>query len=301
MEDNELRLRDALYELQSGHERCGAELEPAVFAGEDDIIPQCSVFKDNRTGDRIVLTKLPLDEADFEGAAIWISNPRGISIVPNDYFESLNDDFEQIKTRKDVIFYIGRGATSVCYDIDEHETLMIDNNMLAEIIEVPKILPIPQSETDPRDLPNDLEFLHTPTTDTYTLATRIFDTELEYNHSLLGNRSGIVKDDNLSIQTTYDLQVTENIPDGLNTRISEFDREMLISIMLGDPIKLSIKMLGSEETKYLNSNQFRIRVFREGIIIDAKNSEGRKILCVPTPDTKQFIDQVLQNAEDLTV
>ena len=69
------RLRDTLYTLQFARETSGRDQEPAVI--NDEFVPNCSVFMDKKTDDRIVLTSLPLDEEDFEGATVWLSNPYG--------------------------------------------------------------------------------------------------------------------------------------------------------------------------------------------------------------------------------
>lgn len=206
---------------------------------------------------------------------------------------------QSIDTRTDLFLFIGHGSTALCLDAASGESFLIESSKVADALEVPKILPIPQSEEDPRELPRELSYLYVPSTDTYTLATRIFDTELENKHRLISNRSGIVASQAHDVITTYDLQITEGLLDGLGTRVSEFDREIIVLIELGERIHLGVKPLGDVQERRLTDNKFKVRVFREGMIIDIKNNKGKTIKCVPTTASKQLIDQILQNAQDL--
>lgn len=58
-------LLDTLYNFQAYREIRGVELEPAVI--NTDLYEECSVFTDNNSGDRIVITGLPADTNDFTG------------------------------------------------------------------------------------------------------------------------------------------------------------------------------------------------------------------------------------------
>ena len=202
----------------------------------------------------------------------------------------------EIVTR-DAIFFIGSKLTARFLNPEKGDMTPYNTGLLADRLEVPRILPVPQSEEDPRELPRDIEFLHVPSTDTYTLASRIFDTELEQNLRLLGKRSGVVRDESLSIDTTFDLSVIEYMPDLLETRISEFDREFKVSLIFGDKVYLDVLPLGNPNIVRLEGNSITLHVVREGMIIEA-TKKGRQIKCIPTIETKNFVDRVLQNAQE---
>lgn len=292
----EQELKDTLYELQAAREMSGREQEPAVVA--NNFVPDCSVFKDKNTGDRIVLTPLPRDDADFTEATVWLSNPVGLTILSDELLDVIDVDEEY--DHKDIVLFIGKGATALCFDDASKDTYQIDTQLIADMLRVPRILPVPQSEIDPREFPADIDFLYVPTSDTYTLATRIFDSELENNRRLLANRSGIISDKDQRL-ISYDLQISELLPTNPEVRLSEFDREMQISMRFSDDVSLAVRPLGDPEIRLLTNNGFRIKVVREGMIIDAKNAQDNIIKCIPTLDTKELIDQILQNAQDITL
>ena len=64
-------LHDTLYSLNALRELSMKSPELAI-AG-DQILEDCSVFKDLKTGDRITVSALPADEAEFTGAMVAIT------------------------------------------------------------------------------------------------------------------------------------------------------------------------------------------------------------------------------------
>lgn len=276
-------LLDTLYNFQAYREIRGIDLEPAVI--DTDLFEECSVFTDKNSGDRIVLTGLPADDDDFKGAGIWLSNPdQGVEIRTDQWQASPSD----------VIFWIDK-AIKVTY-FNPHTGARVPGfsaQKLAERLDFPRVYPVPQSEQDPRMIPAQIEYLSTPQTNTYTLASRIFDIDLETKRRLIARRYGII-DYDVGESTTFDLAIHETLPSEDSPRTDEFDREFILDINLGKKIVLNVTPWGKEEIG-LVGNDYKIRVVREGMLVSALQ-DGREIMCIPTKATKQFIDSILHSS-----
>lgn len=276
-------LLDTLYNFQAYREISGSETEPAVF--DENIYSGCSVFIDKNTEDRIVITNLPLDNVDFSGASVWLSNPdKGVEIRTNQWQASPYD----------VIFWIDK-ALRVTY-FNPHEGVRVayfPAQLLAERLDFPRVYPIPQSEQDPRLIPDEIEYVSTPQTNTYTLASRIFDIDLETKHRLIARRYGII-DYDVGESTTFDLAIHETLPSEDSPRSDEFDREFILDMNLGRKMVLNVIPWGKEEIG-LVGNDYKIRVVREGMLISGLQ-DGREVMCIPTKATRYFIDSILHSA-----
>jgi hypothetical protein len=74
---------------------------------------------------------------------------------------------------------------------------------------VPRILPLPQWEEDPRKTPSNVEALFVPQTDAYTKTSAIIDKELK-RESLTVNRSGINEgEDARTRPLSFSIQITK--------------------------------------------------------------------------------------------
>lgn len=281
--NSEQELIDALYDLQALREISGADYEPAVF--DHDVQPRCNVFIDKRTNDRIVMTGLPLDMDDFDGAAVWLSNPEvGVAI----------DSGKWQASPYDVIFWIDKACQNVRYfNPRKGSRIKFDAGVLAGMLSVPRIKPAAQSEIDPREIPDEIEFISTPQTNTYTLASRLSDSDIEFHRRIIARRYGII-DYDYDKSTTFDLQIHEVLPGEDSLRTGEFDREFAVLLHLGNTINMPVIPWGRPEIN-IKGNDFKIRVVREGMLISAIE-DGKELVCVPTPITEGFIDSILDNA-----
>jgi hypothetical protein len=282
-------LKDTLYGLQSYREISGVEAEPALI--QDELREDCTVLVDKKTDDRIVLTPLPANEADFDGAAIWMSNPLGVEIRQGQWDAS----------PKDVIFWVSKALSTRYYNPHTGIFLPFPSGNLAERIEYPTIIPEAMSEYDPRRIPEDYEFLRVPTSDTYTLASGIFDYELENNRRLIAARYGIDDTDAANLRA-YDIKVTELLPGDDMTgsepyaakRRGEFDREFLLLLDFGEATSLMVMPWGEHEQR-VTATDFKIRIYREGMIFDVATRDGKVSHCMPTPETHRYVDRLLHN------
>lgn len=310
-------LVDALYELQSIRERTGIDSEPAVVPGvksrpdlvPSEVIDKSSVFIDRKTGTRIVMTNLPLDQADFTRATLWLSNPGiGIDISGVGFEDAATLPDKELP--RDVIFLVGGYLTAMYLlggpreeEDDSSSLYAIDDGRLSDFLSVPKgILPVPQSEEDARNIPDDLEYLRIPTSRAYTLAAAFIDDDTEAGlniDGIIARRSGVVNYGD--IDTTFDLQIAE-LSHLSNTTKSHnkdlFDREIEVVINTGQLIGLKMTPYGKAETS-LTAREFMIRVYREGIIFLVDNGSRHPMPCVPAAETAQFVNQVLLAAQKM--
>lgn len=289
----EQHLLDNLCCLQSYREISGHETEPAVIG--EEMFPSCSVFIDKLTNDRIVITSLPDDQKDFEGAAVWISNPEiGVEIRTKQWQAS----------PKDVIFWIDKALSVRYFNLDTDTKVLFSAQDLAERLDVPRIYPKPLSEVDPREIPTELEFITTPQTNTYTLVSRIFDQDIEQKSELVFNysesefiakRSGIISY-NLGEPTTFDLKITEESASRGLFNGDEFDRVFNLNIKLGEQLLLAVTPWGKEEIE-IKTNKIILRAVREGMII-YDYSNGSQTGYIPSKLTKRFVDSILHYATE---
>lgn len=279
----ELKLFNAMYDLRFVCEVGGADTEPAVIGQE--IMPECSVIKDEHTGDRIVVTAIPDSPDDFKGAAIWLSNPEvGVAI-----------DAGQWQTSPyDVIFWVSEALQARYYNPSTGARVKFDSKILANRISYPTIKPIPQSETDPRDLPGKIECITVPQTDSYTYTSRIVDIGYEDSDSQIAERFGIVQY-NQNKSTTFDVAISEIRPTDKTQVIDEFDREFELKLRLGQRFNLLVKPWGQPTETYITGNNFRVKVVREGLVIYGEKAD-RQIGCMPSKLTTQFINNILEFA-----
>lgn len=292
----EQHLKDTLYHLQTYRELAGVDVEPAIFQGsmQDEFYEQCTVLIDKVTDDRIVITELPLDEVEFDGAAVWISNPLGVEVRQGQWEAS----------PKDVIFWIGESLSVRYFNPRAGVVLPFPTRRLAERIEYPTTInPEPVSESDPRQIPEDFDFLRIPKSDSYTLASGIFDYELENNHRLIASRYGIYKDTAYEGNSrAFDIKLTEQLPGSQEAgpvhsnieRRGEFDREFLLLLNLGEQTGLTVIPWGGGGELQVRGTEFKIRVFREGMIFDLAADDGEVRHCIPTQATQRYIDALLK-------
>lgn len=278
----EEHLRDTLYHLRAYRELRGCETEPAVFG--EELMTGCSVIIDKNTGDRIVMTDLPVDEADFSGAAVWLSNPdKGVEIKTAQWQAG----------PKDVIFWINEALQPKYFNPHSGARVPFSAKDLAERLDYPRIYPVPQAEEDPRHIPTEIEFISTPQTNTYTLASRIFDTELEQHRRVIARRAGII-DYDLGEATTFDLEINEVLPSEDSPRSDEFDREFVMFIKLGEKMRLPVIPWGQSQIDLVGKD-LKVRVVREGMLVSAVQN-GKEVVCIPATLTRHFLDSILHHA-----
>ncbi len=276
-------LLDALYDLQMLRELSGADLEPAVMGNE--VFPECNVIKDAKTDDRIVISGLPKDPSDFEGATVWISNPDvGVAIDAGKWQSSPYN----------VIFWIDKALKAKYHNPEYGYIIDFDTEKLAEMLSFPNIKPIAQSEADPRDLPEELEIISVPKTDSYTLASRIADYNYEHGYSFEVKKYGLV-DYNVNKSTTFDIKI-EEVQYDKKILLDEFDREFLIKIQLGKVFNLPVTPWGEPETS-INESSISAKLVRDGIIMYGTRN-GKNISYIPSSITQRFINNILRYASE---
>lgn len=276
-------LLDALYDLQMLRELSEKDLEPAVMGNE--VFSECNVIKDAKTKDRIVISGLPKDPAEFESATVWFSN--------HDYGVAIDSGKWQASP-KDIIFWIDK-ALKVKYHNPEHGCVIdFDTEKLAEMLSFPNIKPIAQSEVDPRDLPEALEIISVPKTDSYTLASRIADNNYEQGYSFEVKKYGLV-DYNVNKSTTFDIKL-EEVQYDKKILLDEFDREFQIEIQLGKVFNLPVTPWGEPETS-INESSISAKLVRDGIIMYGTKN-GKSISYIPSSITQRFINNILRYASE---
>lgn len=245
-------LLDSLYNLDQVHRKFQAENEPAV--GLMFVLEDCLVFIDQNSGNRINLSSLPLDDEEFAGASLVIDAASGTTIR----YTTL--DGNEIESDR-LEFDIYNSAVNPPFLLDEktgkwHE---VDPAELAEFIDMPKIKPIPISESDPRVAPpiveGEMPALRTPRTlyqyytsraendllllpkySLYTELSRQFDMHSRngYVDSNIMVREGTVPLDQLERakdgreEIKYRLEVSESEEEGSKEK-RFFDREYFIT------------------------------------------------------------------------
>lgn len=306
----EQQLLDNMYELQSARQRGGIDAEPAVFGGE--IRPNSSFFIDYKTctvepaeldnspdkvvmdGTHIVLSELPVDSADFKGAVLWVRDSKeGIQLPKGE-------------TSYSTVFFIGKTLAVKCIDYkmgtdhanqENVELYDFDTERLAEMLRVPEaILPLPISEEDPREIPEDLTKLLWPQNRAFTLSAGMFEREISQRSRLIADEVGYISEGQTDYDPTfYRLQVSESLND-IDKRPTQFDRILHAVVQFPEPTRVSIHKYGERGKFYLQTSAIKVKIFRTGMTIYGLNDEGREILYQPSTETQQFIDQVLQNA-----
>lgn len=300
----ESKLIDAIYELQllrdvntvrSKNTETGGETEGrdenqlyselAVIG--DKIELNCTVLKDEHTNNRIVITDLPADQKKFNGAAVWISNPEvGVAIDAGQWQASPYD----------VIFWIDEAVKVRYLNPRKGSRIPFNTEILANSLTVPNIKPIAQSEIDPREIPEELEYISVPQTDSYTLTSRISDIDIEQKRLLIAKRFGVIEYD-IDKSTTFDISIHEVFPSETSYRFAEFDREFTLLLHLGEPFKLDATPWGQPET-VIKGRDFKIRILREGILISAIQN-GNEVSCIPSKSTQNFIDRILRYSSEI--
>lgn len=286
-------LIDALYNLQALREMSGNEPELAVITGaEVEWEEDCTVVIDEKTGDRIVVTKLPLDQIDFDGATVWMSNvEEGVHLE--------TDEWEV--TSKDVIFWVNSAAQAKYFNPHSGMFSNIDPDILANRLDMPRIRPIPVSDYDPRYVPGDsdshkFESIFTPTTDAYTLASKIVDrVALQTGNDKIKDKGMVIAEDNQA--TTFDLTLKEVEPlVGVYASCGPkgFDRRFVLQIFTGESLGFMVMPLGGGSTELMRGTGrvLNATVLREGILVSMMLGE-KKILCLPSNNMKRFVDLVL--------
>jgi hypothetical protein len=290
--DEQKELIDALYELQSVRERVSElndfldpdepnDTEPAIFPGEDELVDSCSVFIDQNTKDRIVLSPLPADQDDFKSANLWFSNPEGL-ILPT---ELANSEFKP----QEVVYFIGKTALPGLYLPQDSEIITIEPKIIVEKIKVPdSILPLPVYEYDPREIPPNIEMVYTPDDKAYTLATALFDKQLKAgvlgvkHHGFVASSTGA---------TIYSLEILEKLPNEEDLRLSQFDREMRVKLTFPTEIDLSMMPWGELEQN-VRADTFLFKVFRAGVIVEVYTGD-RFLRGIPTNQTRTYLQDLL--------
>ncbi len=281
----ELHLRDRLYDLQALRELADKSMEVALIG--EDIHETCNVFTDLYTGDRIITTKLPVDEARFSGAKVLISNMEyGVEI----------DSEELDVLPHDVIFAIDRALRVKRVDPQTGQTSPFDVAELAKRICVPRIKPAAVSEIDEREPPLAYELLSTPEKYTYTLASGMYDRHLEERVRLIVKTGGILNY-GVGKSTTFDAELYEMLPKKDEIRLTEFDREFAMWLRTGDEMSLTATPWGQEEI-IGRGKQFKFKIHRGGIIVDMVRND-KIVHCTPGEDAVNIVNSILENGQYL--
>lgn len=278
------QLRDNLYDLQALREIADKDPELALFG--DEIHESCNVFIDLRTGDRIITTELPIDEDEFSGAKVSISNlEAGVKI----------DSDKTGFMPQDVLFAIDKALKVTRIDPRTGKVSQFDTEELAERICVPRIKPVAQSEYDFRQPPHAYELLSTPEKCTYTLASGIYDQHTEEQYSLIVDKSGIL-DCGDGKSTVYDLRLYEVLPGKRDVRLTEFDREFILLLFTGDEVRIAVQPWGERDEQIGRGEEFKFKIYREGFIVDMLRG-GKIVHCSPNEETINFVNRILENAQ----
>lgn len=292
-------LVDTLYNLQAFREMSGAEEEMAIIPGTEGEVwgSDYSVLFDRHTGDRIVISSLPTDQAEFVGATVWMSNTEGVDVEL---------EGREI-TAKDVIFWIDNNAESRFFNPEDGSRIIFDSEALAKRITYPRIYPEAQSDYDPRTLPDEhdfeqLERIITPKHDAYTLVSRIYDAKseelkdsIEPGKPLVISNLGEIDYGEEGKSTKFEIKITENPPKDCSPQ-TEFDREFLIAINTLEILSFGVHPWGESET-HLTTCKFQVSLFREGFVVTAFRGE-KPIYCIPGDQLSKFMDRILHNTEE---
>ena len=309
MPDAQHELLDNLYELQSVRERGNVSPDQTVIGNE--IAEDCTYLIDYSTctkelddrgvtqklvydGTEVILSNLPVNEKEFDGAILWVRGAQEGIELPNG------------QVSRNIAFYIGGTLTVQCASIDTWsaedsnlELMDFDPDVLASMIKVPEsIYPLPITKEDEREVPDDLEKITDPLNGAYTLGARIFDTEVTDNLRLIADRVGSV---NFGTElepecVMYRVQVSEEFDD-LNWRESEFDRELNAAVWFSQEVPLEVVSLGVEQPYLINQESIRLKVSRKSIFIYGLTERGDKVLYKATEKTQEIIDVLLGNAD----
>ena len=310
----EQQVVDALYALQYAREVTDTPAEPAVIGGA--LFENCSVFRDIKTNNRTVLTELPADPDEFDGAIISVSNAEeGVEMEIGTKLVRASEII-MTATKNMNLRYRKAGA--------RRNRRMTTDDMLP-MIEFPSVNPLPVSEYDPRSIPrpdfynpsivqSDVDRLAVPKADMYTQSARLVDLADSQRTGASLRQMHFIAEDLTCIGQgrQYNVAIEEEpMIDIRDSGTTDFDRVFTVSFSTKDGgiNMLVARPVGSHEPAYLVGNTFTLRIYREGVVLCADNpmhqperlklnntSRGSTRLSVPTNDTKEFFEQLLATA-----
>ena len=300
----EQHLEDTLYNFQALQEISLTDPEWAIIGEQID--PNCSVFEDQKSGNRIVISRLPLDPEDFSGANIQISNYEDPIIISwNDQIVVSNEINVQVS---------GELTPSMSYLYYDPQSNTFKNStwfegsadQLAFLLDMPQTKPYPKSKYDRRVAPPIIErempvrktpgtlhkfyegqlnddLLHVPSDMLYTYLSGQFDEQNkdEQKYSNVITREGI----STTHYNSYLIDVTEINPEesiaGLIDDVEDFDREFYIKYRsTSGPITIGTKPLGSDEFVPHTDREFEFTLKRNGML-QHLHRNNREYLSVP--------------------
>ncbi len=306
-------LEDTLYNFQAVREIADRQLEWALF--EDRIQDDCSVFVDQRTGNRIVITELPFDPVDFLGATVQIRN------VENPPMISWG---EEIIEECELLFQISSNFQPFLKNPRNGKWLAGDAEQLAHMLDMPQTKPYPHSEYDSRVQPPIIE-PELPELDTPRTLHQFY--EIQQNADLLRIPSGrlytylcsrfdeIVSQEDcvpepiisaegfmggkrrtgLYRVLAEEVDAADSIGDILD--VEDFNREFEVTLLpLSGPISMSTRMLGSDEFVSHTDTEFEFTLTREGLRQYIKK-DGREYLFAPHEDVMKALYVAFVTAE----
>ena len=314
----ESQLIDALYTLHRIPEQTDFKRDIAIIGGE--LREGCGVYRDLKTGNRIVMTDLPLDPIEFVGALVSISHP--------DEKVKLSVDGRELSL-SEVEIDISPTLESRLTSPDLEDSRVIPILDLLKLVEFPSINPIPVDDEDPRQLPipisqlldppegkeylgqvisrTDFDILATPHGLTYTKLASImdpildaepeFDDDIASVYNVEATLDGILNDfdgDSLG----YKVVISEDLPVERDFRATDFDRRFDIEVSCNRAINLEVKLIGSSTIVNVTGEVMSFLLQREGLILNAY-VRGIPNKCIPEYETLKFLEKVILNGSHL--
>lgn len=307
----EQHLEDTLYNFQALQEMSLTDPEWAIIGERID--PNCSVFEDQKSGNRIVLSRLPLDPEDFTCATLQISNYEDPIIIPWNKLTIVSNEI-QVQISTSMVPYLS-------YKMLEPESdRTVDSpwvkgtaDQLARLLDMPQTKPYPKSKYDRRVAPPIIErempirttpgtlhkfyegqlnadLLQVPSDMLYTYLSGQFDEQNidddKYSDTIV--REGISSTN----YNSYLIEVTETNPEdsiaGLIDDVEEFDREFDIKYRsTSGPVAIGTRMLGTDEFIKHTAREFEFSLKRDGLLQHLTRT-NREYLLVPH-DSVSFI------------
>lgn len=311
------RMLETLYKLDGVPEDLNFGRNIAVIGGE--IHEGCAVFRDLKTDNRIVLTRVRTGEDDFSGASVSISNPTE-NVSVSVYGEELSLSEVELKISPDL--------TTELTSPDLHHPRNMSLLDVLRLVEFPSINPVPVDENDPRQVPmaisqlidppegeehrgprispTDFDILATPHGRTYTRVASIMDPILDSipttaNEAKSDNVKSILEGvlvDTDGNDLHYTVTIQEDLPFKLDFRATDFDRQFELRVKTERQILLGAYPLGVAKSSRFKGNVFSFSLLREGSTLNIqKNDKNHRH--IPTDETVMFLQMIIQSAEQV--
>ncbi|MCX6727418.1 MAG: hypothetical protein NTX11_01225 [Candidatus Saccharibacteria bacterium] len=290
-------LHDTLYSLNALRELSMKSPELAI-AG-DQILEDCSVFKDLKTGDRITVSALPADEAEFTGAMVAITR----------MFDVDDKNPDQTPKQPQERLFTVTSRYDVFEKISDQEWMPFSPYDLAYLLDVPQTKPVAVSEYDPRDtppiligeIPTDLnpeelytyfnrqlnaDFLTMPEEALYTHCSGVLDALLSQDEAPgFGNVTleGVIQTFKSQL---FSLEINEMPTEESLDGYVGFDRifNLTYTVLNGPTAMGAIKLGESTNVILVKGTEFDFKLTRGGMVMYA-NDNGRKVNLVPVDHT----------------